>query len=440
MPTTTVPRTRRLAAAPLLLAAALAAAGDEAFETPPTLRSRDLLGPAEARGPRHAVRDEVPTDGWTTRFTLDTDFGVLEAAGREVLAVRVAELAALARLDEVSRTSVFAEAAKRSATKPYHAVRAVVDDPRGTVQGLPAGVGRLAKRTFRKVKKGVLAVKDAKEDHDQAKREEKEGLSPSPAPVRLRSTETAREQQSRLEAAGGVARDVFGWSKARREWARQLRVDPYTTNPVLAKKLDDVAWAAFAGGFAIGTVMPALPAPVGTTQTVSELVWDLPPADLEARNEKVLKAMGVEGRAARDFFRNGELTPTQQTTLVDALAGLRGVVGRAEAVALAAEVPSAEEARFLVGAALQLARLHAGERPLAELEAADGLLLARDREDRRVLAVPDDHLSWTGEVASAFALAEGPGSALFLAGTLSPRARDELRRRGFEVHEGWGRP
>ena len=77
----------------------------------------------------------------------------------------------------------------------------------------------------------------------------------------------------------------------------QLRDRPLHDEPEpLSELLDDVAWAAFSGGFAVGLAMPGLPAPVGTVQTASHLVWDLPPVDLEARNEKALSLMGMEGR------------------------------------------------------------------------------------------------------------------------------------------------
>ncbi|MET0556876.1 MAG: hypothetical protein ABW221_27800 [Vicinamibacteria bacterium] len=393
------------------------------FETPPTIAASDLLLPEMLRGRRFTVAELVPTDGWTARFTLRSDFGPFEVAGTELLATRIAELEAIATLDEISKTSVFAESAKKAAVKPVRAVKAVVDEPVETAKALPAGVGRFFKRTYRKVRKGVHDAKDAKAD----------------AAARARGEEVPAAQGPAADATtgqkvGGVAKDVFGWNGARRQWARQLRIDPYTTNPVLSEKLDDVAWAAFSGGLAIGVVMPGLPGPVGTVTTASNLVWDLPPIDLEARNEKALAEMGAEGRLVRDFFRNEWFTPTLQTRAVVALEQMR-VPGRREVVASAAAIPSEEEALFLVGALERLARLHEKEAPLDRLVVDDGVVSALDRKGAVVLAIPDDYVSWTEEVADVFAVYRGAAPAVWVAGRVSARARQELATRGWTVYE-----
>lgn len=417
----------------LILAPALEAAAP-AFEAPPVLHTRDLLPSDLREGKGFRVEDEVPTDGWTARFTLRSGHGTFEAAGREMLEVRIAELPALDRLAEVRRTDVFAQAAKRAALSPVRAVGAVVDDPVGTARGVPAGVGRFFKRTFRKVRRGVDDVKDAKADRDARKAGE---ADETPEAGAFKGEVSPDDPEKSAGAkAGGVAKDVFGWSRARRQWARQLQVDPYTTNPVLAKELDEVAWAAFAGGFVIGVVVPPLPGPVTTVTRMSDLVWELPPADIEARNEKRLKAMGLDGRPMRDLFRNDHFTPTLSLPLVDAVEALQGVGGREEVVELAAGVGSQEEARFLLRAAEMLVRVNA-ERPLARLFAVEGALAARTRAGGVLLPVPDDCLSWTEEVAEFVGDRAWPSGRreLRLAGQASPRAREELARRGWTLRE-----
>lgn len=395
------------------------------FEKPPAIAASDILMPEMLRGPRFTVAELVPTDGWNARFTLRSDFGPFEVGGTELLRTRIAELDAIATLEEIRKTSVFAESAKRAAVKPVRAVKAVVDEPVETAKALPAGVGRFFKRTYRKVRKGVQNAKDAKDDADARERGEEVPAAQGP------DADATRGQQ-----AGSVAKDVFGWNGARRQWARQLQIDPYTTNPVLADKLDDVAWAAFSGGFAIGVALPGLPGPVGTVTTASNLVWDLPPVDLEARNEKALGTMGVEGRPARDFFRNEWFTPTLQTRLVVALEQMR-VPGRREVIASAVAIPSEEEALFLVGALERLARLHEKEAPLDRLVVDDGMVSATDRKGAVVVAIPADYLSWTDEVADVFSVYRGTARSLWVSGRVSPRARQELTAAGWTVYENF---
>ena len=153
-------------------------------------------------------------------------------------------------------------------------------------------------------------------------------------------------------------------SKARRQWAHKLGVDPYTTNPVLAKKLDDVAWAAYAGGFAMN--FAPIPPVVGMAASVNTLVWQLPPADIAKKNDAALLKMGVGEPARKAFLKNRFFTPTIQTAFVAALDALGAARGREEAVALAtSEAESEDDARFFRRSAALLARYHAKVEPIA---------------------------------------------------------------------------
>ena len=76
--------------------------------------------------------------------------------------------------------------------------------------------------------------------------------------------------------------DLLGVNKAKRRIAKQVGADPYTTNPILGKQLDDLARAAFAGGVSLDVALAVSTAGVATaistTATVSNLVWDKSPA------------------------------------------------------------------------------------------------------------------------------------------------------------------
>ena len=49
------------------------------------------------------------------------------------------------------------------------------------------------------------------------------------------------------EGEGSRLKDAIGYSDKKREIALQMSVDPYSTNTVLQKELDDVAWASLGG-------------------------------------------------------------------------------------------------------------------------------------------------------------------------------------------------
>lgn len=92
------------------------------FEELPELNASEILKPELLKGPHFAVRDPVPTGSGMNQFTIDSDFGVFEAEGNEMLLQRLKEIDAIARLQDVSRTDEFKKslvaAAKARSTRP----------------------------------------------------------------------------------------------------------------------------------------------------------------------------------------------------------------------------------------------------------------------------------------------------------------------------------
>ena len=83
---------------------------EAAFEELPALNANDILRPDILSGPHHKVREEVPTYSGANQFTIDSDFGLFEADGNEMIVRRINEINAIARLKEVSRTDEFKKA------------------------------------------------------------------------------------------------------------------------------------------------------------------------------------------------------------------------------------------------------------------------------------------------------------------------------------------
>jgi hypothetical protein len=136
-----------------------------------------------------------------------------------MLQIRVAELAALAQLDAVSKTETFAKALSSAAVRPVKAVGQIITNPVETAKGVPGG-----ERFFGRVKRGATNLWEAMTGSDKSSAD--------------RAGEVARR-------VGGISVDALGYEQEHRQLAKALKVDPYTTNPVLAAKLDEVAWVTF---------------------------------------------------------------------------------------------------------------------------------------------------------------------------------------------------
>jgi hypothetical protein len=140
--------------------------------------------------------------------------------GIEMLEERVRELYAIRELDRVSKTGVFLKAAGEAAAKPFEAAAHIVKDPVGSIKKAPAGIAGL----FKRVGKGAQELGRAAQKQAQARED--------------RYQQTGSYSASAEERAAGPVQDPMAASRSRQQWAAKLGVDPYTTNPVLAGKLN----------------------------------------------------------------------------------------------------------------------------------------------------------------------------------------------------------
>ena len=123
--------------APVLLAATL-----PPVEPMPTLDAATLAPAVLLNGAGYTVDANAPVVGYMGQFALRAPAGTFNANGTEMLAIRVDELAAIGQLNQLSQTSVFADALAASAMKTGAAIGQAVMNPVDTIAGIPAGVGR----------------------------------------------------------------------------------------------------------------------------------------------------------------------------------------------------------------------------------------------------------------------------------------------------------
>src|SRR6266446_10306070 len=296
------------------------------FEKPPTWPAQVLAPPSLLSGDGFHVNNEVPTEGYLGHFTIHSDVGTFKADGLEMLRIRVAELPAIVELTKTSKSKVFAQALATNAAAPVAAAGQMVMHPADTVKGIPSGVGRF----FGRVGLGAQKLKEAATEPEEASAGEKAGQ------VGSRTLQTTR--------------DVLGYEQERRALAKKLHVDPYTTNPVLAKQLDDFALVAFRAHVGVTTTMSVfIPGSMAITATrvVSTWVWDTPRADLIVQNEKGLGQLKVPENDIHTFMRNPVFPLSVQTAFITNLERLSDVPGSVNAVVLASTAEAEEQARIL---------------------------------------------------------------------------------------------
>lgn len=412
----------------VLCGAAISQAG-ESFERAGSLAASEVAPSALLEGEHYRLASEVVNDGYMNTYTIVSDYGSFQAYGDDMLRARVREVQALAALSEVSKTDAFVTSLTAAATNPFQTARAVVDKPVETLAGIPKGVGRFLRRSKYKIERGV---ERAEEELDELRADD--------------PSDTAAGGDRDVDLAGEVeegTKRYLGYHRVKRQWARRLGIDPYTTNPVVQAELDRIAWAAFAGGFAAKSLVPSIGV-VSDLGAVNELVWETDPADLERLNRERLAAMGVEEEVVRAFLRSPAWPASRLTATIAALSALPQVAGRASFFRLAVDAESEEEAIFFQGSARMLAAYHREVAGLAEIVTGARRLLAAGVTAERALvfALPLDHLLWTEDIAAlapevaSFGGADTRAHELWVAGRVSQRARQALETAGWRVHQG----
>jgi hypothetical protein len=364
-----------LLAAGLPAAAARLRAQDPA-EADPVFTAAALLSVAEVSGPHHTVDDRVETPGPYHVFTVRSPYGVFEAEGRSQVARRREEIAALAALDDVNKAGVFARAAGISLVKVGTGVVSTVSDPVATAKGIGAGVKRFGVNLGRRTKRAVQKATDRDGPASDRTMGEKAG-----------------------SAAGSAAKGLFGVNRARRQWARRLGADPYTTNPVLKAALEEVATVDAAGGIVTSIVVP-IPPLVSTTADVGDLVWGRDPEELRKYNEARAREIGASADGFAAFFRNFTYTLTMQTRLVTALHAVK-VPGAGDYLETAAQAEDEREALFYVESAEMLHRFHANS-PVASMLTDSRAVVARMPAGQGVALLPFDWLRRSAATLAEF--------------------------------------
>ena len=393
----------------VLAVASRALAAD--YETQSNKSVSQALPPQLAAGSDFKVNDPVVADGYMYRFTVTSTYGPFDVTGTGALRKLEREIVAIGELKKVTRSEAFLKSLKDQAGKPLVFVKDVVTKPVDTLTGIPKGVGRL----FGNITESVTSKRN-------------------PA------------QESRTK-------EVLLVGSFKRDYAAKVGVDPYSSNQVLQDELDKIANASAFGSWTASAAMipiggPASGVITGTSlsKSFNNILATEPPSRIRIINEEKLKQMGIADERAKAYLDQPVYTPTQNLLLVDSLARLGSATGR-DAFLNASLVAADEvEANFFVNMAQILRGYHETQGPITGITMVGALTVAQTKSGAAVIPFALDYGVWT---ANADRLSQNmkttykaPGFngnfELWVTGTLSPKGKQELERRGFRVVEQAG--
>lgn len=421
----------------LVLNLGLSSAFAADYESPPSIPFDMVFHEVAIKGDNYSVAPSVPTDGFLTRAVIDSEFGEFVALGPGMLEIRLHEIDALVKLQTFEASDEFQRGAKESAQEKLSGLKQVYEKPKEAAAGISAGVSRFFKRSYRATKTGVQTINDVVHDRTPGSIEGAGAKLPGNQQSQALPDSESKYKKA-AKASGSTAVNILGFDDSRRKLAKRLGVDPYTTNPVLDEKLDEVTWSIFAGDFGIDVATSLIPGSivVTTSSLVTNWVWDTPPGDLRVKIEQTLLGIGVSQEDVDRLLRHRAYPLSYQAALTAAMEAMGEVNGHENTMPLALSVQTVDQARFVVNTMRMLQRYHETVQPLREID-VQGTVFAITDKDTMVIAAPVDYVSWS-EMLDRFSANDRFSSKpreLYIAGTMTTMASEQLSKRGWIVHQ-----
>jgi hypothetical protein len=175
------------------------------------------------------------------------------------------------------------------------------------------------------------------------------------------------------------------------------------------------------------------------TSTFEDVLRDKSPTDLKIMNRKILTDMGASAADVEAFLTNAAFSPSEETAFAFNLKSLDGVANRGAFVRLAGKTSSDEtDAIFCVETAKLMAALHKGGTPLARIALVGDFPICIAKDGTVVVALQWDSAAWTPGAADFTRRVQAQGNEkskylVALSGIVSPRLRQELEGRKFQV-------
>lgn len=388
---------------------------NDGYEQPPVLDAKDLLPLDDYAGDNHKVDDRVVNDGWTNHFLLHSDFGEVEAIGAEMLRIRVNEVRATAALAEMSRGEEVGDGLKDGVTDvalgPFRAVRSIIRNPLHAVSVIPTEI-------FRAVGAVAGAGKLVHSGFDRQ-----------------------------------TLNDLVGFSDAEEHLAKELGVDPETTNLPFRRELNDAAKGYFAGKVPVriaSKFIPGVPIPklvIGDGGASLGKGVDYLREQFSPRNRRnQFRTMEIPREDRRALRDHPWISSRRLNATMNALHEVEDADGRgAYLLALRDGVDSEDRAHHAMRTAQLIRAAHLGLRPVTRTIMVDSRPVCIDDAGGLIVPVYGDHLAWTEEVATWFAaipvaldaeelaLAADAQKSVLVSGDVSHRAAQELEALGCEV-------
>jgi hypothetical protein len=384
------------------------AVGAEEYMQPPvTINAQDALPQNLLKGGNYKIEDKVENDGLINTYQLTTDYGPLKVVSTTELLIRITELNALVIMEEMDRKEVFGDALVEGTKATVKGVAELVTSPVETGKNIVKGTGQFLSNV------GDSLFSD---DPDQ----------------------------------DNVVKVALGYDVAKRQFAFEFGIDPYTNYEPVVNRLGEIARAAVAGGLTPKAAMAAIDNDVVLAMRISstaygmmQMVRDNPPHKLEEINRAKLEKMGLQDSLIDAFVDNYRYNPQEETLLIGELESMKGVEGFDVFLSMASLANNERTALFYRSRAQMMAGYHSNVAAVARILNIDGVLTVLTKNGTVALLAPADYVFWTKKLDDKIKSFAGgiekmdaiSSKELWVTGKLDKTARANFESNGWKVKE-----
>ncbi len=377
------------------------------IQIPLQLKASNILSDTQIKGSNYQIDDAVINDGLINLYTFTSEYGEIEAEGTGELHMRIDEFRAISVMEEMDRQEIFGEALTTGLKAPVKGAKALVTEPVETTKSAAKGLGQM----FSNIGRAFVS-----DDPDQ----------------------------------DNAAAVVLGYDVAKRQFAHELNINPYTDNEFAREWLGKISRSAVAGGIVPRAAMAAIDSTVitaarvtGTTKAMKELVRDNPPGKLDKINRKKLDAMGVSPDLAEAFLDNYTYDPYEETILVGELESMNDIHGRDNFIKVANRANETSVARYYRTMSQMMEAYHHHVQKAESIRTIKNALFLEREDGVIVLLAPVDYVFWTKKLESFLNNFEAElqktkkvkGKEVWVAGKFDESAAAPFENRGWKIVE-----
>ena len=348
-----------------------------------TVQTSSIVPDQYLKGPHYELSPRTAIHKHHYQFQIITSWGVLPAVGLNQLRIRLYEMQCLELAMDERWQLQSIQGAFDSLEKTPEGALLIIRDPIGTLLRTPRGLQKLVGQRLNELDK----------------------------------------------RAGG---------STRRELAARLGCDPETSNPLLARTLDEISTRNKVGKIAarigMSVAVPGLGL-LALNTDIEKTVTSYLPSEINRSLDQHLAKAGVRHNVREPFLTNFAFTTTEKLVLMEYLNLLKEVPGRYSLIENAAAAKNETQALAVLEETAHLVTLHRRE-PLSEIRFI-GLTSCRRKSGPQLLIASVDSLSATADIpkiAQAIRKQYPTGDVeLQILGSCSPGAKQILEQSQISV-------